>query len=145
MQLSREVVVASIQVDLDEAVLERFEADLLQRVHEAGPRAVFLDVSGLETLDAHEFAALRRIGRSATIMGTEAVMVGLRPGVVSALVEMDADVEGLRTAIDIDAAFALIEPAPSADHAADGPAEPDDDFLASLEEPDEETEPAGRE
>ena len=112
MQVSRGVVVASIQVDLDDDVLARFQEDLLGRVHETGSRAVFLDVSGLETLDSHEFAALRRIIAMASIMGTESVLVGLRPGVVSALIEVEADVEGLQTAIDLDAAFALLEPAP---------------------------------
>jgi len=110
MQVSRDVVVASIQVDLDDDVLGRFQEDLLGRVHERGPRAVFLDVSGLETLDSHEFAALRRIIAAVTIMGTESVLVGLQPGVVSALIEVEADVEGLRTAVDLDAAFALIDP-----------------------------------
>ena len=39
------------------------------------------------------------------IMGPRSLLVGLRPGVVSALIDMDADVEGLETAIDLDAAF----------------------------------------
>ena len=45
-------------------------------------------------------------------MGTKSVLVGLQPGVVSALIEVGADVEGLQTAIDMDAAFALLEPEP---------------------------------
>ena len=110
MQVSRNVVVASIQVDLDDDVLALFQQDLLSRVHEKDSRGVILDVSGLETLDAHEFAALRRVMSMVTIMGTESVLVGLQPGVVSALIEVGADVEGLRTAIDLDAAFALLEP-----------------------------------
>jgi rsbT antagonist protein RsbS len=133
MQVSRDVVVASIQVDLDEDVLARFRDDLLGRVHETGSRAVFLDVSGLETLDSDEFAALRRIIEMTTIMGTESVLVGLQPGVVSALIEVDADVDGLRTAIDIDAAFALLEPVPESEPvpepASDGEPEPDHDAV----------------
>jgi rsbT antagonist protein RsbS len=92
-------------------------------VYETGSRAVILDVSGLETLDAHEFAALRRIIRSATIMGSESVLVGLQPGVVSALIEVDADVDGLKTAIDLDAAFALLEQEPDVDPEADSDSE----------------------
>jgi rsbT antagonist protein RsbS len=110
MQVSREVVVASIQLDLDENVLARFQEDLLGRVHETGSRAVILDVSGLETLDSSEFAALRRIIAAVKIMGSDSVLVGLQPGVVSALIEVGADVDGLQTAIDLDAAFELLEP-----------------------------------
>jgi rsbT antagonist protein RsbS len=112
MQLSRDVVVASIQVDLDDDVLARFQQDLLDRIHKTSPRAAILDVSGLETIDSDEFAALRRIMSMVGIMGAESVLVGLQPGVVSALIEMEADVGNLRTAIDLDAAFMLLEPPP---------------------------------
>ena len=110
IQVSRDVVVASIQVDLDEEVLSRFREDLLQRVHKTGSRGVILDLSGLETLDSNEFAALRRIITACLIMGAESILAGLRPGVVSSLIEADADVEGLRTAINLDAAFVMFEP-----------------------------------
>jgi rsbT antagonist protein RsbS len=146
MQVSRGVVVASIQVDLDDEVLMRLQGDLLSRVYETGSRAVILDVSGLETLDAHEFASLRHIIQSATIMGTESVLVGLQPGVVSALIEVDADVDGLKTAIDLDAAFALLEreldsepePEPEPEpgiEVADGAPDEEVDFLDLEPEP----------
>ena len=109
IQVSRGVVVASIQVDLDEGVLARFREDLLQRIHDTGSLGVILDVSGLETLDSHEFAGLRRIITMCAIMGAEAVLVGMRPGVVSALIEVGADVDGLRAAFDLDAAYGLLE------------------------------------
>jgi len=115
MQVSRNVVVASIQVDLDDDVLACFQEDLLGRVHETSSRAVILDVSGLETLDSYEFKALRRIIAAVTILGTESILVGLQPGVVSALIEVGADIDGLRTAIDLDAAFELLEPAPDSE------------------------------
>lgn len=136
MQLSRDVVVASIQVDLDDDVLARFQEDLLSRVHQSVCRAVILDVSGLETLDSCEFARLRSIIDAVGIMGTDSVLVGLRPGVVSGLIEVDADVEGLQTAIDLDAAFALLEP----DLPEDAVTNDDTDLAA--EPPDAPAEPA---
>jgi len=111
MQVSQGVVVASIQVDLDEDVLARFREDLLDRVHETGSEAVILDVSGLETLDSVEFATLRQLIATTGILGADSVLVGLRPGVVSALIESNVDVDGLRTAVDLDAAFELLRPA----------------------------------
>jgi len=128
IQVSRDIVVASIQVDLDEDVLTRFREDLLQRVHETGSRGAILDVSGLDTLDSDEFAALRSTIAMIAIMGAESVLVGLQPGVVSALIEAGADVEGLKTAIDLDAAFALLEPEPESEAKGEGSderAEPD--------------------
>ena len=127
MQVSRDVVVASIQVDLDDDVLARFRDELLHRLHETGSCGVILDVSGLETLDSNEFAALRRIITMCTIMGAQSVLVGLRPGVVSALIEAGADVDGLQAAINLDAAFALLQPEPES-----GP-EPEDEAAADTD------------
>ena len=109
MQVSRGVVVASIQVDLDDDVIARFQQDLLECIHETGSRGVILDVSGLETLDSEELAALRNIMVMTALMGAEPVLVGLRPGVVSALIEVGADIDGLNAAINLDAAFAMLE------------------------------------
>jgi rsbT antagonist protein RsbS len=142
MQVSRDVVVASIQVDLDDDVLARFRDDLLRRIHETSSRGVILDVSGLETLDSDEFAALRRIIAMSTIMGAESVLVGLRPGVVSALIEAGADVDGLRAAISLDAAFALLqpelepelEPEPESETGADAGTDRGDDLPSESEQ-----------
>ena len=123
IQVSRDVVVASIQVDLNDDVLARFRDDLLHRIHETDSRGVILDVSSLETLDSEEFAALRDIITMSTIMGAESVLVGLQPGVVSALIEAGADVDGLRAAVNLDAAFDLLQP----EAESEARAEPDAD------------------
>ena len=112
IQVSRDIVVASIQVDLKEEVLDRFREDLLQRIHDSGSRGVVLDLSGLETLDSHEFEGLRSIITMSSIMGAESVLVGLRPGVVSALIEAGAEVNGLRAASNLDAAFVILQSEP---------------------------------
>ena len=127
IQVSRNIVVASIQVDLDDNVLDRFRQDLLRRVHETGSRGVILDVSGLETLDPDEFAALRGIIRTCAIMGAESILAGLRPGVVSALVEAGADIDGLRAAINLDAAFSQLELQSQPDIEPDTDMEPGDE------------------
>lgn len=127
IQVSRDIVVASIQVDLDDDVLGRFQEDLLRRVHETGSRGVILDVSGLETLDSDEFTGLRRIITMSTIMGADTVLVGLRPGVVSALIEAGADVDGVQAAINLDAAFALLQPEPEPEPESEAGGNPDAD------------------
>jgi len=110
------------------AAAASLDADDRDLVREAGREPylyVIFDVSGLETLDSSEFADLRRIITMCKIMGAESVLVGLRPGVVSALVEAGAEVDGLRAAIDLDAAFALLQPDPEPDLDGEDEAEAD--------------------
>jgi rsbT antagonist protein RsbS len=105
LQVSRGIVVASIQIELDDGILARFREDLLERIHGTGARGVILDLSALETLDSHEFATLRGILEMTGLLGAKAVLVGMQPGVVSSLIDLGADVDGVRAAINMDVAF----------------------------------------
>ena len=128
IQLSRKVLVASLQVDLDEAVLAGFREDILGRIHESGARGVILDVSGLDTLDPHEFVALRSLIEMIRVMGARALLVGLKPGVVAALIMTDAPTDGVEAARDLDEAFLMLEPVAEedADEADDVPEDEED-------------------
>ena len=139
LQVSRGVVVASVQTDLEASVLERFQRDVLDRIHAVGARGLVLELSGLETLDPEEFKGLCRVMQMARIMGTESVLVGLSPGIVSALVTSGADVDGLRATLDIDEALGMFDEPEIAEPEGDDPdADPEppaEDPLASAEEP----------
>jgi rsbT antagonist protein RsbS len=105
----RGCLVATIQLDLDRVVLDRFRKDLLERLDASRSRQVILDCSGVEVLDAEDFIALRRTIAMAGLMGAHTMLTGLQPGVVSALVDLDVDLRGLDTAQNLDDAFRLLE------------------------------------
>jgi rsbT antagonist protein RsbS len=105
MSLMQGCLVATIQLELDRAVLARFRKDLLARLDATRTRQVILDCSGIEVMDAEDFAALRRTVAMASLMGAKTVLAGLQPGVVSALVDLGADLDGLPTALSLDDAF----------------------------------------
>ena len=109
LQLSRNCIVASIQVDLTDEVLRRFRVDLLEFLQQSGAQAVILDLSGLEILDLEEFEALRHTMSMVALMGAQSIVAGMQPGVVSALVELNADVDDIHAAFNLDDAFHLIE------------------------------------
>ena len=109
LQLSRNCVVASIQVDLSYEVLRLFRADLLDFLQSTGAQAVIFDLSGLEVLDIEEFEALRQTMSMVSLMGATSILAGMRPGIVSALIELDADVDGILAAYNLDDAFSQIE------------------------------------
>jgi rsbT antagonist protein RsbS len=109
LQLSRNCIVASIQVDLTYDVLRRFRADLLEFLQRSGAQAVILDLSGLEILDLEEFEALRQTMSMVSLMGAQSIIAGMRPGVVSALIELNADVDDILAAFNLDDAFSQIE------------------------------------
>jgi rsbT antagonist protein RsbS len=109
LQVSRGCVVASIQVDLSDAVLAGFRTQLLELLHSSGAAGVILDMSGVEVLDLEEFDALQQTMDMAQLMGARTVFSGFRPGVVSALLDLDADTRGMYAALNLDAAFDMLE------------------------------------
>ena len=109
LQVVRGYVVASIQIDLAPEVLQQFRNDLLECVQQSRASAVVLDVSGIDILDMDDFNELRRTMEMAEIMGARSILSGLKPGVVSALIDLGADPEGVNAALNLDDAFQLLE------------------------------------
>lgn len=122
LQISRDCVVASIQVDLDDEVLRQFRDDLLGLLHRSGLVAVVLDVSGVGLMDGEDFRALRKIIAMTELMGSRAIVAGLSAGVVASLVELDVDLEDLETTLNLDAAFEALESEGERGLIPDGPA-----------------------
>ena len=109
LQVARGCVVASIQIDLDPEVLRQFRSDLLERVQESRANGVILDVSGIDILDLDDFNGLRRTMEMAKVMGARPILSGLKPGVVSALIDLGADPEGVTSVLNLDDAFRLLD------------------------------------
>ena len=108
LQLSRGVIVASIQLDLNPSIIEHFRQDLLAFVARSGATGVLIDVSGVDLLDIDDFEGLRRTIEMVKFMGLRTVVSGLQAGAVSALVELGGSGRTLVTALNLDEGFALL-------------------------------------
>ena len=108
LQLAQGCVVASIQVDLDDRVLSTFREELLEFVRASGARGVILDLSGVDVMDGADFRAFRDTMLMARLMGASTVLSGLQAGVVSALIDLGADTEGVVATATLDDAFRIV-------------------------------------
>lgn len=109
LQISRNCVIASIQIDLSDAVLRQFRTELLELIQSSGAHGVILDVSGIEVMDYEDFEALHKTMAMARLMGAPSVLAGLQAGVVSSLVELGAETEDIVAAMDLDDAFRVMD------------------------------------
>lgn len=90
-----QVLVASVQIDLTEQVLEAFASELLERLHHAPLKGILIDLSGIKTLDKTSFERLVDVTKMASVMGANTVFVGMRPGIVFGLIEVEANLDGV--------------------------------------------------
>jgi rsbT antagonist protein RsbS len=108
LQLIQGCLVASIQVDLTDRVLNRFRRELLARIGSTHVHGVVLDVSGVDIMDSIDFDMLKTTMTMASIMGASPVIVGLKPGIISALMDMDVDIRGVCAALNLDDALQIL-------------------------------------
>jgi rsbT antagonist protein RsbS len=97
-----DVLISSVQVDLHDAVAEAFQADVLTVIEKTGAKGLVIDVSGLEMVDSYVARIISDTGRMAKLMGTQMVLVGMRPEVAATLVRMGYSMEGVKTALNLD-------------------------------------------
>jgi rsbT antagonist protein RsbS len=134
LMVSKGCVVASIQQDLRGEVLQQFRSDLLERLRSSGANGVVIDLSGLSLMDADDFEGIQQTLDMAMLMGARTVLVGLRPGVVSALVELGVEPGNFDTLLDLDDAFALFEKSDTVEEEGEeeqttGEGAPEDDVI----------------
>jgi anti-anti-sigma regulatory factor len=118
-------LVVTLPRELDTAALAVLRGRVLERLRGDGVRAVVFEASGLELLDAEEFAALAATARAAAWLGVRPVLVGLTPGVVRYLVDTGADTSGFEPFGTLDDALAALAER-GAEPAAEGDARDDE-------------------
>jgi rsbT antagonist protein RsbS len=98
-------LVVPLQGDLTDSQMESLQTTLLERIREKGARGLVIDASGVWLMDSHLCAVLGRIAGAARLMGTRPVLAGLSPSVVMTLDQMGIALDGIETALGLEAAL----------------------------------------
>lgn len=101
-------LLATVHVDLRDAVADAFQEDVLEAIEETGSTGLLIDISGLDSVDSYVARIVADTGRMAKLMGTNTVLVGMRPEVSATLVRMGYVMKGVRTALNVDDGLALL-------------------------------------
>jgi rsbT antagonist protein RsbS len=101
-------LLVTVHIELRDAVAEAFQADVLTAIEKAGSTGLLIDISGLDMVDSYVARIVAETGRMAKLMGTQTVLVGMRPEVAATLVRMGYAMEGVRTALNLDDGLALL-------------------------------------
>jgi rsbT antagonist protein RsbS len=120
-----EVLLVSIQVDMQDHMAMQLQSDLGQRIVETGCRGVIIDITGLDIVDSFVGRTLSTIAAISRVLDAETIVVGMRPAVAITLVELGLSLSGIRTAMNVERGMELL--AASAEPVA--PLEDSDDAL----------------
>ncbi|MBN2378565.1 STAS domain-containing protein [candidate division WOR-3 bacterium] len=105
----KEFLIVSIQLDLHDKMAEQLQQDILRRISQTGAKGVLIDISALETVDSFIGRTLAETARMARILDAELVIVGMPPSVASTFVELGLSMGGVKTAINLDEGYDMLE------------------------------------
>jgi len=100
-------LLATIQIELHDTVVDSFQNDVLEEIERTGASGLIIDISALETVDCYVARMLANTGKMAKLMGSETVIVGMRPAVAATLVRMGYFMDGISTALSLEEGLQL--------------------------------------
>jgi rsbT antagonist protein RsbS len=101
-------LLVTIQVDMHDRLAMTLQDDLTNRISQTGAKGVLIDISSLEIVDSFIGRMLGNIASMAKVLDAETVVVGMQPAVAITLVELGMSLQGVRTALNVDAGMELL-------------------------------------
>lgn len=105
----RDCLLVAIQGAPTDQTVRMLKSDVGHEICRVSPRALVLDVSGVEIMDSYMSRTLCDIAMEARLMGVETLVCGLSAPIAMTLVEMGMDLHGVSTALDLDSALTILE------------------------------------
>ncbi|MEV0522743.1 MULTISPECIES: STAS domain-containing protein [unclassified Streptomyces] len=112
-----EVLVVSIQFDLEDQTVLQLQEDLAEQIVNRSARGVIIDITALEIVDSFVGRMLATIADISRMLDARTVVVGMRPAVAITLVELGLSLGGVSTALDLEKGLARLRRSSSADEA----------------------------
>lgn len=103
-----EFLLVTIQVDMHDRLALTLQDDLTNRISETGAKGVLIDISSLEIVDSFIGRMLGNIASMSRVLDAQTVVVGMQPAVAITLVELGMSLQGVRTALNVDAGMDLL-------------------------------------
>lgn len=106
-----DVLLVSIQVDLEDQLAMRLQEDLAERIVATGVHGVIIDITALDIVDSFVGRMLATIASVSRVLDAETVVVGMRPAVAITLVELGLPLKGIRTALNVELGLRMLREA----------------------------------
>ena len=103
-----DLLLITIQVDLHDQLALSLQQDISEEVVRRRPSGIVIDVSALDVVDSFIGHVFVNIAAAAQMLGTNVVVVGIRPAVAITMVELGLPLDDIHTSLDVDRAVMLL-------------------------------------
>ena len=103
-----DILLTSIQVDLTDAEVMLFQADVLRAIADTEGRGLAIDITALEVVDSFMARTINDTASMARLLGAEVVVCGMHPAVALTLIEMGRGLIGVETTFNLNEGLARL-------------------------------------
>jgi rsbT antagonist protein RsbS len=110
LRMGRTLLV-TIQVDMHDQLALQLQDDLTGRIVKDRANGVLIDISSLDVVDSFIGRMIGNIAAMSSVLDARTVVVGMQPAVAITLVELGLELEGVRTALNVEKGMAMLQEA----------------------------------
>jgi rsbT antagonist protein RsbS len=110
LRMGRTLLV-TIQVDMHDQLALQLQDDLTARIVSDRANGVLIDISSLDVVDSFIGRMISNIAAMSSVLDARTVVVGMQPAVAITLVELGLELDGVRTALNVEKGMALLQEA----------------------------------
>ena len=107
LRMGRTLLV-TIQVDMHDQLALALQDDLTDRIVRDRANGVLIDISSLDVVDSFIGRMISNIAGMSRVLDAQTVVVGMQPAVAITLVELGLELEGVRTALNVERGISLL-------------------------------------
>ncbi len=101
-------LIVTLPSEITDKEIELGISRIITKANNVSIVSAILDLSMLKGMDSYTFKFLQKASKAISLMGVNVVWIGLKPGVVSALLDLNVDVSGIKAAINLEQGFKLV-------------------------------------
>ncbi|MBZ9621875.1 STAS domain-containing protein [Clostridium tagluense] len=101
-------IIITLPNEMTDEAIEIGMSRILNKANATSTVGAILDLSRVTVLDSYSFTALEKTAKAISLMGVIVVWIGFRPGVVSALLDLNVDVSSIKAALNLEQGLKMI-------------------------------------
>ena len=108
-QLSHSCHIVSFSGDFNYRDIQSLISHIVNTCYAAKAElGVIFDFSAIDFLDRECFLECQKLAKMIKVMGQNTVLSGLKPGIISTLVDLEVDTQGIHTACNLEDAYRVL-------------------------------------
>lgn len=101
-------LILTVPNDISDDDMEVSSKRILIKANKSSIKGVILDFSMMSVIDSYTFNTFEKVSKSLLLMGVIVIWIGLRPGVVSSLIDLNVDISCIKAAVNLEQALNMI-------------------------------------